>query len=80
MTDAIGRSRDAHEIEVRNRFEGGWSRGYLLDEVISNGDTEVYRVRRRSDGRVLPLLFQPGEIRPLDNKDFVVDWEMTGAG
>ena len=80
MIDGIGRSRGPHEVEVRNRFEGGWSRGYLLDEVISNGDTEVYRVRRSSDGSVLPLLFQRGEVRSLDNGDFVVDWEMSGAG
>ena len=50
------------EVCVRNRFEGGWSRGFVVDDVVSHG----YRLRRLSDGVVLPSVFGPASVRWAD--------------
>jgi hypothetical protein len=47
------------DVEVRTRFDGHWARGF---EVVTTGD-DGYRVRRRSDGRELPTLFSPQDVR-----------------
>jgi hypothetical protein len=47
-------------VEVRNRFTGTWSRGFELVETVDDG----YRVRRLSDGSILPTLFLPEDVRP----------------
>ena len=65
-------------IEVRNRFDGGWSGGYQLEEVVSGPGTERYRVRRCSDGWVFPTLFERSEVRRAE-AGFVVDWQLAGA-
>jgi hypothetical protein len=46
-------------VEVRNRLDGRWSRGF---EVI-DGDAGSYRLRRLSDGGELPLRFSDDDIR-----------------
>jgi hypothetical protein len=46
-------------VEVRNRFDSRWVRGFLVDEVVDDG----YRVRRVSDEQVLPTVFHRDEIR-----------------
>jgi hypothetical protein len=46
-------------VEVRSRFEGGWSRGFEVAEVVPEG----YRVRRLSDGSVLPTDFDVDDVR-----------------
>lgn len=46
-------------VEVRRRFDAGWARGFQLVEVTPSG----YRVRRRSDGAVLPVAFPFDEVR-----------------
>jgi hypothetical protein len=46
-------------VEVRNRLDGDWSRGF---EVIS-GDAHGYRLRRLSDGVELPLTFGDEDVR-----------------
>jgi hypothetical protein len=52
-------------IEVRNRLDGRWSRGFEIVTIEPDG----YRVRRMSDGRVLPALFGPDDIRrPKDRR------------
>lgn len=50
-------------VEVRSRFEGSWARGFELVEVIESRDGRSFRVRRRSDGSVLPALFSGGDVR-----------------
>lgn len=55
-------------MEVRSRFDRSWSRGFELVEVVTPDDdpsldTPAVRVRRRSDGEVLPALFPEDEIR-----------------
>jgi hypothetical protein len=46
-------------VEVRNRLDGDWSRGF----VIIDGDARGYRLRRLSDGGELPLAFTDDEVR-----------------
>ncbi len=47
-------------IDVRDRFVGAWSHGF---EVAEPGDGG-YRIRRLSDGSVLPDVFPDDDIRP----------------
>lgn len=47
------------KVEVRSRFDGRWSRGFEVAEVLAHG----YRVRRLSDGALLPSEFDDDEIR-----------------
>jgi hypothetical protein len=52
-------------VEVRSRFDDRWSRGFEVAEVeAGDGGKETrYRIRRRSDGSVLPALFVDDELR-----------------
>lgn len=53
------------ELEVRNRFDRAWVRGFDLVETISDEDGRPWhRVRRRCDQVVLPILFAACDIRP----------------
>jgi hypothetical protein len=47
------------KVEVRSRFDGHWSRGFEVAEVLPGG----YRLRRLSDGSVLPSEFEPDDVR-----------------
>jgi hypothetical protein len=47
------------KVEVRSRFNAQWSRGFELVETTDKG----YRVRRVSDGEVLPVEFSEEDIR-----------------
>lgn len=47
-------------VDVRSRFVGSWTHGFEVDEVVAGG----YRIRRVSDGSVLPDVFTEDEIRP----------------
>lgn len=47
------------EVEVRRRFDGGWARGFTVADC-SDGR---YRLRRLSDGSVLPVAFPPLDVR-----------------
>jgi hypothetical protein len=46
-------------VEVRRRFDAQWARGFEIVEVTPKG----YRVRRQSDGDILPVEFTEDEIR-----------------
>jgi hypothetical protein len=56
-------------IEVRSRYDRRWARGFEVDAVLVEESVEQtdrparYRVRRRSDGAVLPALFVDDEVR-----------------
>lgn len=55
-------------VEVRNRFDAGWARGFEIADVADVVDPTSapearYRVRRRSDGSVLPVDFAEDELR-----------------
>jgi hypothetical protein len=47
------------QVDVRSRYLGTWSRGFEVAEAV--GDT--YRVRRLSDGSVLPSEFSSDDVR-----------------
>lgn len=48
-------------VDVRSRFVGSWSRGFEVAERVPD---QGYRVRRISDGTVLPDVFADQDIRP----------------
>ena len=47
------------DVEVRARFDGAWKRGFEIAAV----EDELYLIRRRSDGAVLPEPFGPADVR-----------------
>ena len=53
--------RPGTHVEVRSRFEQHWSRGFEIAEIVK--PDSQYRVRRRSDGSVLPVLFDEDDLR-----------------
>lgn len=46
-------------IEVRTGFDQSWTTGFTIEEQTPTG----YRLRRRSDGRVLPFVFAFDDVR-----------------
>jgi hypothetical protein len=46
-------------VEVRNRFDARWIRGFVVDEVVADG----FHVRRLSDDQVIPSVFAREEVR-----------------
>lgn len=48
-------------VEVRTRFDGRWAAGYVAEAVVSAG----YVLRRACDGRLVPGVFAPDEVRAL---------------
>jgi hypothetical protein len=49
-------------VEVRNRYDGRWSQGFQVVEECPSG----YRLRRVSDGSVLPKEFHAEDVRVLE--------------
>ena len=47
-------------VEVRNNFDNEWSRGFEIVEVVFD---DAVRIRRRSDGALLPVPFAVAEVR-----------------
>ena len=47
------------KVEVRSRFDESWARGFEIAEVTEHG----YRIRRLSDGDVLPVEFDEDDVR-----------------
>jgi hypothetical protein len=47
------------KVDVRNRYQGTWVRGFEVAEVTDGG----YRIRRLSDGSVLGELFSRDDVR-----------------
>jgi hypothetical protein len=53
-----------HEaVEVHCRFGDRWVGGFEVAEVVSGEGGARYRLRRRSDGSILPTLFDERDIR-----------------
>ncbi len=71
-TTTSARSDDRDElqpgsvVEVRRRFDRAWARGF---EVI-DGDGQSFRLRRNSDGAVLPVSFPATDLRLARNVGF----------
>jgi hypothetical protein len=55
--------RPGTHVEVRSRFEARWSRGFEVSEIVHNEGAERFRLRRRSDGSELPVLFEADDLR-----------------
>jgi hypothetical protein len=50
-------------IEVRARFDGRWCGGFeVVDKIDADAPDVKYRVRRTSDGAILPVLFTDDDI------------------
>jgi hypothetical protein len=47
------------KVDVRNRYQGTWVRGFEIAEVTEDG----YRIRRLSDGSTLAELFVRDDVR-----------------
>ena len=57
------RAAASTHVEVRSRFDGSWVPGYEVAEVRGVDAERLFRLRRCSDGLVLPTLFDAGEVR-----------------
>ncbi len=55
-----GALRRGMQVEVRCRFDGRWSPGFVVDVL----DDEGTWVRRLSDGSLIPVPFGPTDLRP----------------
>jgi len=61
--------RPGTRVEVRSRFESRWTRGFEVADRIDGaggaGDPveATYKVRRRSDGSILPVAFAEADLR-----------------
>ena len=52
-------------VQVRTRFDGRWAHGFEVASVRLQGAARpAYRIRRRSDHRVLPGFFPENQLRP----------------
>jgi hypothetical protein len=54
--------RVGSRVEVRDRFQGSWSRGFEIAGEIAGG----YTLRRVSDRSILPVAFPAHELRSND--------------
>jgi hypothetical protein len=52
--------RPGADVEVRCRFDDRWTRGFEIASI----DRDLYFLRRRSDGSVLPAAFGSTDLRP----------------
>jgi hypothetical protein len=51
-------------VDVRNRYQGTWVRGFEVAELTDEG----YRIRRLSDGSVLAEAFSRDDVRRQRNR------------
>jgi hypothetical protein len=72
-TDLIEPLAAGDAVEVRNRFDGRWARGFRITRVTGEG----FRLRRASDRRELPDAFPVSAVRrPLRRPN---SWYEAGA-
>jgi hypothetical protein len=57
--------RPGTAVEVRSSFDRTWKRGFLVEKVDGGG----YRLRRISDGSVLPTVFSFNVVREAPQHD-----------
>ena len=55
--------RQGEGVQVRNRFDGNWVHGFEVADVEDGDDERLFRLRRRSDGVVLPALFSETDLQ-----------------
>ncbi|MEY2474981.1 MAG: hypothetical protein QOG87_296 [Actinomycetota bacterium] len=61
---AAERLEPGTRVEVRQRFDQHWSRGFEVADAVDDG----YKLKRLSDGSVLPVVFDEDEVRPEKKK------------
>jgi hypothetical protein len=49
-------------VEIRTRFRNSWTKGFEIAEVLLETDGVGYRIKRLSDGEILPAVFLAQEI------------------
>lgn len=63
VTDATGQHQNlllpGAPVEVWIQLDKSWADGYEIVELTADG----YRIRRRSDGSILPATFAVGSVR-----------------
>lgn len=52
------------KVEVHSRFTDSWAQGFVIEDVVGEG----YRLRRLSDGSVLPGVTGEGDLRPVTER------------
>ena len=52
--------RPGTRVEVQSSFDGSWVNGF---EVVATDEDGSLRLRRLSDGEVLPASFEPKSVR-----------------
>jgi hypothetical protein len=55
--------RTGTRVEVRTRFDRQWTRGFEIAECDDSNGAPEYKVRRRSDGSILPVMFKADDLR-----------------
>ncbi len=50
-------------VEVRRRFDDKWTRGFEIAACDDSNGHVMYKVRRRSDGSILPVEFSEQDLR-----------------
>lgn len=53
--------------EVRNRFDGRWAPGFRIEEIEDHQGEVVVRVRRLSDGYLVPAWLPAEDVRTSPN-------------
>ena len=54
--------RVGEKVEVHTRFTDSWAQGFVIEDVVGEG----YRLRRLSDGAVLPGVTGESDLRPAE--------------
>ena len=60
---STGRIGPGTRVEVRSGYRTSWARGFEVADVDRSGEGERYRLRRVSDGHVLPEPFDSDALR-----------------
>jgi hypothetical protein len=66
VADDVALGIDA-AVEVRSRFHDRWIGGFTIAEAVNAPDRRRYRLRRRSDGIPLPILFDACDVRAAED-------------
>ena len=56
-------TRPTDHVEVQCRIEGQWIDGFEVFEIIQDGGLRRYRLRRLSDGVVMPVQYAAHDVR-----------------
>jgi hypothetical protein len=58
------------DVAVRSTYDGAWSRGFQVAEVVDQAGFPCYWIRRRSDNTVLSALVPANDVVP-DRRPYV---------